>query len=113
VSGALIASPNWLDTKLTGANLTRTVLAGASLSGVISGGTTGTPASLPEGWVLSVGYLIGPGAFLSGAFLSGANLSGANLSGANLSGANLTNANLAGVMWDFTTTCPNGAPGPC
>lgn len=127
---------------VTGANLDGANLTGANLSGIVSGGVTGTPASLPAGWSLRDGFLIGPGANLNGANLAGQNLSGANLagidltkaslvstnlSGANLTGANLTGANLTGadlfravltgVTWS-ATTCPNGKnstglPGGC
>ena len=62
-----------------------------------SGGILGTPTALPSEWMLSSGYLIGPGANLYEANLSGMDLSGANLSGADLSGADLTGANLSGA----------------
>ncbi len=90
---------------LTGANLSGTQFASNSdLSGVVSGGITGTPANLPEydyQYVLRSGYLAGPGADLAGADLAGVNLSGAllvadaNLSDADLAGANLTDSALA------------------
>ena len=50
---------------------------------VTSGGVTG-PATLPAGWSLVDGYLLGPDANLVGADLSGDNLTGVNLYGANL-----------------------------
>lgn len=56
------------------------------------------------------------GATLKNANLSGADLTGANLTGANLSGANLRGsigAHLAKATTDVTTTCPDGANGPC
>ena len=56
------------------------------------------------------------GASLKGANLSGADLTGANLTGADLSGANLRGsigARLAKATTDVTTTCPDGANGPC
>ena len=55
-------------------------------------------------------------ASLKSANLSGADLTGANLSGADLSGANLRGsigARLAKATTDATTTCPDGANGPC
>ena len=82
---------------LTGANLSGTKFAyNGDLSGVVSGGITGTPANLPYTsgqYVLAGGYLAGPGADLAGADLAGVNLSGAYLvDDANLSGADLTGA---------------------
>ena len=56
------------------------------------------------------------GATLKGANLSGADLTGANLTGADFSGANLRGsigARLAKATTDVTTTCPDGANGPC
>lgn len=118
---------NMRSTNLVGANLGQAVgqasramhaastagadLSRADLTGVASGGITGTPTALPSQWTLVNGYLIGPGADLEGAALSGVNLApqnncvptapltwcGVNLSGANLSGANLSVADLSGV----------------
>ena len=79
---------------LSGANLNGANLSGSNLSYVTSGGVTGTPASLPSGWSIMNGYLIGPYANLAGANLAGADLSVTNLSGANLTGADLSNAYL-------------------
>lgn len=45
---------------LTGANLNGAGLSGATLTGVTSGGIQGTPASLPIGWTLVDGVLVGP-----------------------------------------------------
>jgi uncharacterized protein YjbI with pentapeptide repeats len=85
---------------LTGANLTGASLGGANLTGVISGGITGTPTSLPTDWKLIRGNLIGPGA----------DLKNANLTGANLTGANLTGANLTGVISGGITGTPTSLP---
>ena len=56
------------------ASLGGTALGGATLTGVSSGGTTGTPISLPVGWTVTSGYLVGPinltGAFITGGFFS-------------------------------------------
>jgi len=64
---------------LTGADLSGTIFAGATILQSPTGGLTGTPASLPSGYSLTVGYLVGPHAFLSHADLRGANLAGVNL----------------------------------
>jgi uncharacterized protein YjbI with pentapeptide repeats len=141
-SGAsLLAGANLSDANLTGANLTGgalgadisgTELAGANLTDLDSQGDTGTPASLPDNWVYTGGYLLGPtveaiyanlsgddlaGLDLAGAQLNYADLASANLSGAdladtyiwyaNLTGATVTGANFAGASW-LSTTCPDG-----
>ena len=100
LSGALLHSA-----VLTGADLSGSVLAGANMFYVVSGGVTGTPASLPGNLAVTGGYVVGPYVNLSGAGLASFNLAGmdlssaeftsADLSGANLSGANLTAAMLA------------------
>jgi uncharacterized protein YjbI with pentapeptide repeats len=103
---------------LQGANLSGTDLTNADLTSVQSGGVTATTApTLPAGWHLLDGYLIGSTANLGGATLSGADLAGfdltqtaldgsdlsnadlssTNLQGANIQGANLSHANLTGA----------------
>jgi hypothetical protein len=75
------------------------------------GGVTGTPASLPAGWVLRSGWLIGPSVFLGGN-LNGVNLSGTDMAGAIMSWATFTGANLSGADLSDATwtdaTCPDG-----
>jgi uncharacterized protein YjbI with pentapeptide repeats len=115
--------------RLTGVTLTGANMSNATLDGVVSGGIVaptlpGRPGipSLPAGWKVVDGYLVGPGANLSVANLSGANLPfqnlsaanlrganlrGAFLGGANLEGANLTSADVTGARW-AATTCPDG-----
>jgi uncharacterized protein YjbI with pentapeptide repeats len=88
--GANFADSDFAGANLSGANIAASHVEGtdfsqATLTGVISGGLTGTPI-LPAGWIISGGYLIGPGANLSGANLSGVDLTGADLTGADLSG---------------------------
>lgn len=85
---------NLTGANLYGANLNQTHLEGAILTGVKSGGLLGMPSSLPDGWVLYAGYLVGAGADLQGAILTGAYLDGINLEGARLEAANLDFANL-------------------
>ena len=86
--------------------LTGTVLGSARANRVRSVGVVGTPASLPSGWEIAQGYLVGPAADLRKADLGGADLTGqdlrtawmqgADLSGADLTGADLTRATLTG-----------------
>jgi uncharacterized protein YjbI with pentapeptide repeats len=84
------------DAYLTGVNLADADLSGANLFGVSSGGITGIPSSLPTGWILLDGYLVGTTANLGSSSLSGTDLSGLNLTDTNLEGADLTNADMSG-----------------
>lgn len=90
---AYLVGADLTDADLTDADLSYAELSGATLTGVISGNTQ-SPSSLPDGWSMLNGYLVGPGANLSGADLHGADLNSRNLSGTDLSGANLYDANL-------------------
>ena len=72
---------------ITGANLSGADLTGADLSdqfmdltGVKSGNITGTP-TLPSGYQMAGGYIVGPSVDLTGADLTGVDLSGADLTG--------------------------------
>ena len=100
LTSANLTDANLTDANLTDANLTGTDLSGtnltADLSGVISGGITGSPSALAGAWQLVDGYLVGPGADLAGADLAGISLAAPFLPGANLTGANLTDASLTG-----------------
>ena len=132
LTGATLNGARLVGANLTGANLAgadlgietwtnwKTVLTGANLTDVISGGITGSPSALPDNWQLASGYLIGPRAYLDGANLTGANLSDVNLANANLhkaalddadlGGANLTDANLSGVSSGGITGNPGSLP---
>jgi len=75
----------------TNANLAGANMSGAKLAGATSGHITGTPASMPKGWQVVSGFLIGPGANLAQANLSGLSFPKANLAGASFYQANLAN----------------------
>jgi uncharacterized protein YjbI with pentapeptide repeats/outer membrane protein assembly factor BamB len=119
LSGADLAGTGMGSTSLTGDNLTDatvsdatiitgTVLTGVNLTGVdlgrvtdfsdiVSGGITAGPATLPSGWGLVKGYLLGQNANLTGANLAGDNLSGLDLQYALLNEATITGATVAGT----------------
>jgi len=108
-AGAHLANAGLEDTNMQGINLS-----GATLTMALTGGITGTPATLPTNWQLlggtGFGYLIGPGADLQADNLDGANLSGSDLDGADiaysdLAGASLAKANLTdATMWNENLT---------
>jgi uncharacterized protein YjbI with pentapeptide repeats len=104
ISGGYLIGPgaNLRGANLTGVDLTGADLTGALLTGVRSGGIIGEPSALPADWVLTGGFLFGPGADLSGARLDGLSIWGANLTNANFQGASINqtainNSNLTGV----------------
>ena len=138
LAGADLSGVDLTNAFLSTSNIDAAVLAGATLTGLRSTGNTGTPASLPSGWAMANGYLIGPSANLSGdslwfldlpnahlagadlssatlksTNLTGADLTGANLDNADLTGTNLTGATLDGISYNGTTwthaTCPDGS----
>lgn len=79
---------------MAGANLFRSNLegaqmSGADLSGVTSGALKGVPI-LPANWNLVSGYLVGPNANLTNAQFTDADLYDSDLLDARLTGANLT-----------------------
>jgi uncharacterized protein YjbI with pentapeptide repeats len=96
--GLNLAYANLTDANLTGANVTGAKLGHAALSGVRTGRLHGRPASLPHGYRLVDGYLIGAGVSLVRADLGRINLSGVNLTSANLAGADLGRADLAATI---------------
>ena len=100
--GSVVLSGNFAGATFRGANFGGANLAGASLKSthflqISSGKITGRPSSLPSGWRIVGGYLVGPTANLVGARLVNANLAGANLTGATLAGAILTGVQSGGI----------------
>lgn len=123
LTGAKFSSASLIDANLTGATLTNVNLDHATLTGATVAGanfagakflqnTTGTlagsPAAMPSGWSVTVGYLVGPTANLANATLTGANLDGVDLSKATMS--NIVSAHVNGVPIKLPTgwTLANG-----
>jgi uncharacterized protein YjbI with pentapeptide repeats len=107
LSSADLGTPNVSGLTLTGADLSGTSFTyNADLSGVVSGGITGVPASLPiydNAYELAGGYLLGPGAVLTDATLAGLDLPGVLLDNADLAGADLAGANLDQAQFGGST----------
>jgi uncharacterized protein YjbI with pentapeptide repeats len=104
--------------RLAGVDLAGTRLADAVLDSIQSdGGITGRPASVPSGWVLRSGWLIGPDVTVDNDNLGGVNLSSVDMAGADVSwtsfaNSNLSDADLAGAFFmpaDFTKADLRGA----
>lgn len=118
LTGVDLSGADLAGARLTGARFsddlgTRKLnLTGAQLSGVTSGAIEGH-ATLPTGWQLHNGYLVGAGARLIGADLRDADLSGATLLRTVSGGVDCTGCRLpAGWRW---TGLPSGyfvGPGP-
>jgi uncharacterized protein YjbI with pentapeptide repeats len=115
-AGADLPGAEFADTDLAG-----TVLAKADLASISSGGgVVGRPASLPAGWTLRSGWLIGMNVYLADQNLDGVKLSGADLESAfikntSFAGADLAGADLFGDAAFLSTdtwtgaTCPDGS----
>jgi len=107
---------------IDGFNLSGIDLSVRPLEWISAVNLTGCPSNLYDGYICTMGAILGPKVRLHDANLSGADLSGvnlseallvrvdlsdANLADANLEGAFLADANLEGAFWT-NTTCPDG-----
>ena len=95
---------------LNGAVLQDVNLAGAVLRGVQSNGINGTPTSLPSGWNLISGVLIGPAVNLEGLDLGSANLDNVDLTRTSVEGANFSKVTLGNVKSGFISGTPAALP---
>jgi len=100
IIGIDLSATNLTNTNFSNTDITNVNFTGATLSGIISGGISGTGYTLPTGWKLINGYLLGPGS----------NLTNANLANINLSGLDLSNCILTGVRSGGITGTPQGLP---
>lgn len=101
-----LAGADLRDTTITRVDLDGADLSRAQLTGVRSSDITGTPKSLPKGWTLVNGHLVGPGAILTGADLHAADLRSVDLTGIVTGGVDCSDCLLpAGWVW---TGLPSG-----
>ena len=109
--GAKASSANFNGVDIDGTDL-RLASGSTSSWNLTSGGVTGTPAALDNGWAVVNGTILGPwvnaaekyfdNADLSGLDLQSTNLHDTDLSGANLTGTNLNHADLSLAVLDGT-----------
>ena len=102
----------FLNSNLSGATFTGTTFVDNTLrTSVSSAGVTGTPATLPDKWTVTGGFLVGPGAYLanregvanldlSNRDLSGIQLHTNAITNVNFSGSNLTGASFKNVTFN-------------
>ena len=93
--------PNWTcssqrEYSMCTDNLSDVDLTNAILTGVRSGGITGTP-TMPSNYILQDGYIFGSNVNLAGDNLTSTNLTGVDLTESDLTGANLSGKNLSGI----------------
>ena len=95
---------------LHGATLTGVEFRAADLRGIRSGKIRGRAKSLPSGWKIIGGYLVGRYANLAGAKLNNGDFRGADLRGTNPQGAQLGHARLSGARSGGITGKPKSLP---
>ena len=83
---------------LSGADLSNTRLDNAQLNGARLNQLAGLPTTLPTGYEMRHGLVLGPSLDLSGVDFSGLNLTQLNLEGANLTGATFHGCQLDGIV---------------
>ena len=102
LTGANMSGANLSYSVFANVNLTGVNLSGAILTGITSGGVTGTGYTLPTGWGVVGGYLVGPSNGVTSVDLSGATFGSVDLTNAAMYGDNLTGAHLAGATFNGT-----------
>jgi len=113
--GADLSGCNLTNAVLTNADISGVNLRGTTLSGVITGGlvSSSSTTTLPTGYIIRAGFIVGPSVNLVGANLSNQDISGQSLVGANITGANFLGATFTRLVSGATTgadtaSLPNG-----
>ena len=118
--GADISGCNLTSAILTNADISGANLRGTTLTGIITGGIISNPTgpgvtftTLPSGYIIRAGFIVGPSVNLVGANLSNQDISGQSLVGTNLTGANFLGATFTRVVSGAitgadTASLPNG-----
>ena len=116
IPGANLSGLNLTDVILTNANIATVDFTGATLTRIVSGGlVNASTATLPSGYVIRSGFIVGPSVSLASAVLTNVDLSGISLvntimTSANISGAStiLTRVQSGGITGLDTATLPTG-----
>jgi len=123
LSGVSLVGANFTSSNLTTATLTNADISGAifttaTFTGIITGGLSSgvggvTAPTLPTGYVVRAGFIVGPNVNLVNANLSSTDLSGQSLAGTNITGANLLSATFTrlssgAITGADTASLPNG-----
>ena len=111
LSGSYLFNQSLANTNLTGVNFTNSNLSGITSGGIsstatISGVTATVAPTLPTGYGLTGGYIIGPDMNFTGADLSGFDFTNVNLSGTIFTGANITYVKSGNTLSSPTTLLP-------
>ena len=113
LSGANLTNAVLTNTNIPGANRTNTTLVGVVSGGVTNAAVSGVAATLPAGYFVRGGFIVGPGVSLASAAATGVDLSNVVLTGVNFTNAVLTSAILTavttgGLIGATTATLPAG-----
>jgi len=102
LAGAILTNVSLGGARLNVVDLDGTDLSTALMTGLRASGVSGVP-TLPTGWTVTQGYLVGPGANLSDARLDDVDLHGRDLSGVTLARAQLHRVDLSGATLAAST----------
>jgi uncharacterized protein YjbI with pentapeptide repeats len=113
LSGCNLTAATLTNADISGANLRGTTLTSIITGGLISNSSGATVTTLPTGYIIRGGFIVGPSVNLVGANLSNQDISGQSLVGVNLTGANFLGANFTRVVSGSITgadsaSLPNG-----
>jgi len=114
LSGANLSSSTLTNYNLTGANLTNAVLVGATSGGISTTATVDNvqytqQPTMPTGYGLTRGYIVGPSMNLINVDLSGFDFTNVNLSGTNFSGSSLKYVISGNTTSSGTTILPDAS----
>ena len=114
LSASNLTSQSLANTNITGANFTNATFTGVTSGGIsstatISGVTATVAPTLPTGYGLTGGYIIGPNMNFAGADLSGFDFTNVNLSGTVFTGANITYVKSGNTLSSSTTILPDAS----
>ena len=114
LSGANLSSSILTNSNLTGAVLTNAVLVGATSGGIsttanVDNATYTQQPTMPRGYALTRGYIVGPSMNLINVDLSGFDFTNVNLSGTNFTGSSLKYVISGNTTSSRTTILPDAS----